>query len=98
MGLFASGGLKDRYSSLPRSTPHVRDRHGGCGAYRCGRFRSGWATGDIATTQRYADYAPNEREVEMVDQGSGAVGSLCTNVVTVDYGARDKCGARADRP
>jgi integrase len=24
--------------------------------------------GDIATTQRYADYAPNEREVEMVDQ------------------------------
>ena len=23
---------------------------------------------DIATTQRYADYAPNEREVEMVDR------------------------------
>jgi integrase len=23
---------------------------------------------DIATTQRYADYSPNEREVEMVDR------------------------------
>jgi len=23
---------------------------------------------DLATTQRYADYAPNEREVEMVDR------------------------------
>jgi hypothetical protein len=26
---------------------------------------------DLATTQRYADYAPNEREVEMVDQAFG---------------------------
>ena len=26
---------------------------------------------DIATTQRYADYAPNEREVEMVDRAFG---------------------------
>jgi site-specific recombinase XerD len=23
---------------------------------------------DLATTQRYADYAPNEREIEMVDR------------------------------
>jgi integrase len=29
--------------------------------------------GDIATTQRYADYAPNEREVEMVDRAFGGV-------------------------
>jgi integrase len=26
---------------------------------------------DMATTQRYADYAPNEREVEMVDRTFG---------------------------
>lgn len=26
---------------------------------------------DMATTQRYADYAPNEREVEMVDRAFG---------------------------
>jgi integrase len=29
---------------------------------------------DIATTQRYADYAPNEREVEMVDRAFGGPG------------------------
>jgi len=28
---------------------------------------------DLATTQRYADYAPNEREVEMVDRAFGDV-------------------------
>jgi site-specific recombinase XerD len=26
---------------------------------------------DIGTTQRYADYAPNDREVEMVDRAFG---------------------------
>jgi site-specific recombinase XerD len=26
---------------------------------------------DLTTTQRYADYAPNEREVEMVDRAFG---------------------------
>jgi hypothetical protein len=26
---------------------------------------------DLATTQCYADYAPNEREVEMVDRAFG---------------------------
>lgn len=30
---------------------------------------------DIATTQRYADYAPNEREVEMVDRAFGNPGA-----------------------
>jgi transposase len=37
-------------------------------------FRSGWA---IATwrRQRYADYAPNEREVEMVDRAFGDPGA-----------------------
>ena len=38
---------------------------------------------DLATTQRYADYAPNEREVEMVDRafgGSEGVGSLASHV------------------
>lgn len=30
---------------------------------------------DIATTQRYADYAPNEREVEMVDRAFGDPGA-----------------------
>lgn len=29
---------------------------------------------DIATTQRYADYTPNEREVEMVDRAFGDPG------------------------
>jgi integrase len=30
---------------------------------------------DLATTQRYADYAPNEREVEMVDRAFGGPGA-----------------------
>jgi hypothetical protein len=29
---------------------------------------------DLATTQRYADYAPNEREVEMVDRAFDGTG------------------------
>lgn len=29
---------------------------------------------DMATTQRYADYAPNEREVEMVDRALATIG------------------------
>ncbi len=30
---------------------------------------------DIATTQRYADYTPNEREVEMLDRAFGDPGA-----------------------
>ncbi|MGH2902363.1 MAG: hypothetical protein ACRDK7_02030 [Solirubrobacteraceae bacterium] len=30
---------------------------------------------DMTTTQRYADYAPNEREVEMVDRAFGGPGA-----------------------
>lgn len=50
--------------------PHVR--HGdGSGGRADADSSGGIGHRDITTIQRYADYAPNDREVEMVDRAFG---------------------------
>ena len=64
------GGKARRAPPLPRPQTHLRDPHG-----RGGRADAGLAGvdshRDIATTQRYADYAPREHEAAFIAAASG---------------------------
>jgi hypothetical protein len=55
-------------------------------AWQCGRCRSGWGTGDLATTQIYADYAPSNLEAELIatafNRGSNRGSNLSESKLT----------------
>jgi integrase len=57
-----------RFHDLRHTFGTANGGGGGADAHVC---RSGWAIGTSRRCKRYADYAPNEREVEMVDRAFG---------------------------
>jgi integrase len=69
---------------LPRSAAHVRDQDGGAAGVPMLTLQEWMGHRDIETTQRYADYAPNPHEAELVAAAFARGTSRGTNMSGAD--------------